>query len=243
MKYCLLLSGQPRFFKIGYEYIKKFIIDQNGEPDTFIHAWWDESEVNKEYDASCWNLGKADQPRLGDKEEIIRLYQPKGYFFEKHKKFIVPREHSYKSDQPEWLPYSMFWSLKEANRLKEIYEIDHGFKYDFAFRLRFDSAFQKPINLNEFDNSNLYLHNNCQSNPGATPGSYCDQVAFGNSWDLGLYADIYYFMEKYYLAGAKYIQETLLGWHLDGHGVKVVPLDLGFGLIRGTEEKDVQWIK
>jgi len=47
IKIALCLSGQPRFFERGYEFIKKNIIDPNDNVDIFTHLWFDKSDVGK----------------------------------------------------------------------------------------------------------------------------------------------------------------------------------------------------
>lgn len=242
MRISALLSGQPRFFRLGYEQIKKNIIDVNPEIDFFIHAWINEEEAGSRYDCAVWNEPSVDGPQKGDIQAILDLYRPKHYTFEPHKTFIQPRDYScYKGDQKQSIPQSMCWSLMEANRLKQIYELDNNFKYDWTMRLRFDSAYGKPIVLSEFDNQHLYAHNNCVTNKGATPLSISDQIAFGNSWDLDIYANIFPFLDMLWVReGAKYTQETLFGYHLRRNYVSMKQIDLQFGLIRGKD--NIQWI-
>lgn len=241
MRYAVLLSGQPRYFEIGYNHIKKSILDINGPADIFIHAWIDEFS-GCEYDCAIWNKGQIDSPKPGDINKILDLYKPKSFIFEKPKTFLQPRDYSSrKGDHAQHIAQSMFWSIKESNRLKSIHELNNCFKYDWVFRLRFDSAFRKDVILSNFNNSGLYLHNNRQTNPGSPKWSYTDQVAFGNSWDMDLYSDIYSFLDRYWLYdGVAYTQEELLGVHLNKNRVNVCPIDMQFGLIRG--ENAIQWI-
>ncbi len=156
MKIALCLSGLSSGtnnknnnvnYKIGYEYFKKNIIDENNEVDIFIHTW-NNNDIN----------------------DILLLYNPKKYiidntimFFNNYKKYkkecseeeIVNFNYKSHSTKSRW------YSCKKVLELKQKYEEDNNFKYDFVMNSRFDIAFQQKLNFKNYNNNNFYIGNWC----------------------------------------------------------------------------------
>lgn len=102
--------------KYAYNTYKKNLLDGN-DVDVFIHSW------------------------SGDKKnEILNLYKPKSYLFEKIKYNNYP-----------------FLSMSKTIKLKNQYEIKNNITYDFVIVIRFDLLFLKKINFNKLDNLNIYV--------------------------------------------------------------------------------------
>lgn len=118
--------------KIGFRHFKKNLIEKNNT-DVFIHSW-DE----------CF------------KEEIIKMYQPKGYLFEEQINFgthYTLRQFCIKSKA---------YSNMKVLEVLEKYENENNLKYDAVILTRFDLALQRPI---EIEKENLDLNNFYHNGP------------------------------------------------------------------------------
>jgi hypothetical protein len=230
MKVALCLSGQPRFYKRGYEFINKFILNVY-QPDIFMHVWFDKSKVGQPYLGSCWNNGRSDIVEDMTIENLQQLYNPIRVFHESEKfnNENLPRIYdSNKARQESFITFSMFYSVLMANKLKIDYEIKNNFKYDCVLRMRFDWALDQLINLNNFDLNKLYCPNDC-----GTQKSINDQFAFSKSENMDIYSNTYNFIDDYWVNDRiKLIQESLLYHHLDKNGVEINPLNIRFKILR-----------
>ncbi len=136
-------------YTIGYEYFKKNIFDINDNIDVFIHSW---------------NNVKQD--------EILNLYNPKKYIYEEPMMFFNKNKNKKKKDCNnnelnsidirKHYHYSRWYSCNKVIKLKQEYEKEHNFKYDFVMNTRFDIAFLTELKFNNFDNKYFYAGNWCQ---------------------------------------------------------------------------------
>ena len=101
-------SGKPIDPNVAHEYNKKHIFDVNDNVDVFIHSWSTEF-----------------------REEILNLYKPKKHIIEEQIDFNQNdiRLNSIKS---RW------YSTKEVIKLKNKYEKENDFEYDFVMIYTFD---------------------------------------------------------------------------------------------------------
>jgi len=193
MRIALCISGQPKFYEKSYKYLLKNIISNFEHVDIFLHAWKGESD--------------------NEQNNILKLYNPKKYLFEKEKLHIL----NYPFKQSKSFPnnvFSMFYSIKKSNQLKEKYEKENNFKYDWVFRLRFDFAINKFFNeevLRELNNNLIYLNNfEKYGNPHCA-----DCFAFSGSHQMNVYSNTYdnillYGKEGIVLAGEAMLYKQLL---------------------------------
>jgi hypothetical protein len=224
MNLSICLSGKPKFFKKSFFYIKNNLIDNFDNLDFFLH---------------CWETDITDY----DKQEIINLYNPKKYLFEKEKIHIL----NYPFKQSTILPnnvFSMFYSIMKSNELKKEYEQENNMNYDWVFRLRFDFALNKFFNndiLKNLDGSSIYLNNFEKS-----PNPHCaDCFAFSTSKNMDIYCETYKNLMKYGYEGITLSGESMLYKQLISHEINLKeydinhpfqPDDLGF-LSRNPEIK------
>lgn len=235
------VAGQPRFFDQGYEMFKKRIFDINPDAiiDTFLHCWFDKADAGKEYDCASWVVGKSGKIAADTSEKLIELYNPKSHIIEPQKSFELPRFYHYSGDQPQHVPYSMFYSVKESIKLKEKYEKEHNFTYDWVFRARYDFCLDTDISLSKYDNKIMYVPNNIQVNNGVN-NQFNDMFAFSSSSNMDKYGTMFDCLDKYYTDdGIKYVQEALLGHHFKKNRILVSPLPLKAGMFR---ESHIHWI-
>lgn len=119
--------------------------------DIFMHSWSIESQT-----------------------KLVDLYSPVSFLFEEQIHF----DFDYVVGNPE-LPmnegktengffkgaqnirfhslFSRWYSAKSVNRLRKIYELDHGIKYDMVVLTRFDLAYLYPFDFSLFSDENIHI--------------------------------------------------------------------------------------
>lgn len=128
-------TGSPtEVLKIGHEFIDKNIFQHN-DVDVFIHTWTTE-----------------------EKENIESLYKPKKAIYQEQIDFEVP-SHVGGSEKRKKNHYSRWYSTKKTLELKKQYEEENNFEYDFVMVCRFDIAFRKKLDFNDYDNYYFYAGN------------------------------------------------------------------------------------
>lgn len=148
MKTCLLISGLPRQVERSFPNILESLIETN-QPDIFIHTWNDLDG----------NL----------KSPIIELYKPKEIKIENQKSWInsnmnldrmmASHGRSYTKEKFIEMIYSSWYSVQQANLLKEEYRLKHNIIYDYAIRARFDINYSKAIYCKDYDRNVLNISN------------------------------------------------------------------------------------
>lgn len=195
MKIAVCISGQPRAYKQGYEYLKRNLLDRY-DCDIFIHTWH-----NKVY-------------RTVD---VIDLYKPKLWSAEDS--FATEPFDSKYTNTPNakgWPPHatvSMFYSLFQSLMLKTNYEIKNQ-RYDWIVKTRFDYALNAIIPFEKLDSNTLYIPN-CRMTPLRDFGN--DQFAFGSNRVMTDYMTTYLYMDHYYNAGCAMIGEDMMSANLHRH--------------------------
>jgi len=193
MKIALCLSGQARFLETCfYESMKPNIIDDLN-PDVFIHTWDTSDMIGQHFtNGNEFPMGDKISPDL--MEIMIDIYQPKKYIIEPQKYFesnkwnnrLMP---SIKSDHL----YSMFYSIKESNKLKKQYEHENNFTYDWVIRIRFDMAIPSgPLNLSKLNNNYLWVATGCFDNNNG----YLDSLGYSSSQIMDTYADTFNYIDN-----------------------------------------------
>lgn len=230
MKAAICVSGQPRFFKAGFKQLKRFIIDHNPDIDFdfFLHAWHAEGN----YDASNWAISQIEPPPENYIDDLKQIYTPKSILVEDQIKFTPPRVYERAYTQ-QHIPYSMFYSVKQAFNLKSEYEKHYKFKYDWVFRVRYDFNLETYIDLKGLDSDKVYLPDNIQVNTSKKI-SVNDMFAFSNSYNMDIYSDTYNQIDSMYVkyTNMDYIQEDIVGHQLYYNGVKIAPCAFNCGIHR-----------
>jgi hypothetical protein len=229
MRIALCISGQPRFFKEGYASLKENFLNRY-DCDIFIHSWHSNDLVGQSYDTT--HNGSANKVGIIEKnipEYILNLYKPTKYLFEEPK--IFPSVLSYTSENlkdgvnPNGV-YSMFYSIFKANEIKKQYEIEIAKEYDIVIRLRFDLQYNSLLQLENFDNSKLYVLRS------GNPLVYYDIFGFGSSSLMNEYANVYYDIEKVWDPNKHFIGENILTDGLILKGIQATKIDYTVNLIR-----------
>jgi hypothetical protein len=199
MKIAVCISGQPRAYAQGYEYLKKNLLDKY-DCDIFVHTW-----INKVY--------KMD--------DVIDLYRPKSWQAEMPYEDITEKYNKIYTNTPDakgWPPYataSMFYSVFRSLVKKTEYEILNG-KYDWVVKTRFDYALNGVLPFDQLDKNKLYIPN-CRMTPLRDFGN--DQFAFGSNLVMTEYMSTYLYMRQYYEAGCAMIGEDMMSANLHRCGL------------------------
>jgi hypothetical protein len=173
MKVAWCLYGQPRLYNKGFENISKFINKYNDiEFEFFIHCWWDKSDVGDYYKHSYRNPSSEELLiRSNTDIDIINLYQPKKYLFEKSRFFKTnfinnSLMESYTKDY-ERLNYnnalSNLYSKYKVNDLLQNYINNNNVKYDLVISTRFDYLNDIIFDIKNVTFDKFYIVNNNES--------------------------------------------------------------------------------
>lgn len=168
MRIAVCFSGQWRTGNYCYENLKQFFGILYPYCDFFIHTW----DINKQ---KCYNLSnvfsKETKLTSNDVNEIKNKYNPKKIIVDdyqiaykeliKYEPLLYTNVNIFDIVQPLW------YSFHKSIQLKNEYEIDNGFKYDYVIKLRPDILLHPNRRLsqdiemykNELDSGEFYIEN------------------------------------------------------------------------------------
>jgi len=191
MKVALCLSGQPRSFRLGYDYINKNLLSKY-DCDVFIHTW--------SYD-------------FFDYRELINLYKPKSI------KIDAPLNSSSYRKGYRFCPYnvvSSLYGIYETVLLAEnyinnqIYTID-DVVYDWVIRTRFDFALNVDLDIDNKDNNLIYV-------PESGSHHVCnDQFVLSSFENVLKYSKAYKTLDRYNVG--TFCGEELISGNLRYHNL------------------------
>jgi hypothetical protein len=132
MKVAICLSGQPRAFELGYNYLLKNLLSVNKEIEFhfFIHTW--NCKIAKEY---------------------IDFFLPKSFILED--KILSKGDSSLRYTFRDTVAEA--FSAMQADLLRTRYELIFDFKYDFVIKTRTDFALSVPIDVSDLDLTSIYF--------------------------------------------------------------------------------------
>lgn len=188
MKIAVCISGQPRFYDLGYKTLKKNLIDANPNCyfDFYLHGWWNEKNIGKGYDASSWNIGKSDIVQENMVEKLVNLYNPKKILLEPEPKITFDDRSIYNEVLTDATPEITFSMFTTIYRSFMIVPPQKYYRYDYIIRTRYDINLKDPLIIEGISPKKLWyspvLHNPKQNWP-------CDWLNIGSP----------NVMEKYFL--------------------------------------------
>jgi len=197
MKIAVCISGQPRAYKEGYEYLKRNLLDHY-DCDIFIHTW-----RNRVYDTGT----------------VLALYKPtRAKVDEKLPESVLNRKYTFTPNARNWPPFatvSSFYSLFQSLLLKVEEETFYQ-PYNWVVKTRFDYALNFKIDFESLDPQNLYIPN-CRMVPTKDFGN--DQFAFGRTNIMNDYMSTYLNLDHYYRMGTAMIGEDMMRANLRKYGL------------------------
>jgi hypothetical protein len=208
MKIAMLLSGIARNIEEGHNNLSDKLILPNN-PDIFIHAW-----------------NNPDEPQNYDL--INKLYCPKSIVMEDRKSFKdasmnldrIMSSHAIYFERNAFLDttYSMWYSIQQANLLKEQYKLNNDIYYDYVIRARFDLVFNMKIECQKYDPNVIHIVSR-----GLPSGMVDDRFAFGANDLMNIYCGGFNNLTRIYnikdkidgiFCGECILHETLNRWNI-----------------------------
>lgn len=202
MKIALCLSGQPRGLRKAFEYVHRNLLSQY-DVDVFCHLWYKPEQMPVMQDYYYF---------VADNYKPVALQWEPEWSSEVGDKY--PRIVN--SFYPAHFTLSFYYSLYQANKLKQITESEDNSKYDWVVRSRYDLALNFVIPFADLDNRKLYVPAD-----RTTPAhDFCnDQFAFGSSEIMDKYSSTHLYIDEFYNAGCLINGEDLLQRNLYKHGL------------------------
>lgn len=164
-------AGKTVPFEECYKTYKNHIIDINNA-DVFIHSWSVEVE-----------------------EELINLYKPKKYIFQPQKSFNKERKRFTVKPDAAYRSLSKWYSFGQVSKLRQDYEFENNFKYDWVMFSRFDTLFFVDMDFSTYEPNHLYVPN--WNTPQGLPGRphiKADKV--NRSLDRDGFSDMWYLADS-----------------------------------------------
>jgi len=185
---------------MGKHFLEKTLLN-NHDTDVFLHSW--STELKDEIE-STWNpkLGviekqidfKVDIKKYGIDNDLIKLSKDKRYAASVNYHSKYNKEGKAYTTQEEgnnryfehmkniaWRAHSRWYSNSESIKLKQKYEKENGFKYDWVLLSRFDVFYNKTFNLKDLD-KNCFYGGSRYSDSGSKRHDY--DFAFEDFWYL-----------------------------------------------------------
>lgn len=132
---------------------------------------------------------------------------------------------------------SQFYSFYKAIDLKKIYEQNNQFEYDCVIRIRPDVYLYDQIDLDTLDMSLMNVFD-APYHKG-TDLTINDHFACSSSKLLDLYSECFLFLSTYYfIYGVDFIQEIVLGKHLQVNEVNVNKLPVNYLITRDSIHRE-----
>jgi len=186
-------KGQVVTYDKSFPLLNKNILNLN-DVDIFIHTWNENEEEIK---------------------TTKKLYEPKDSIFEKQIIFAddVPRHISNSNyDLPgttKWhTTKSRWYSYMKSVELKQKYERQNNFKYDFVFVTRFDNCFLTPFIFSEYDSNYFYASDDFDPEVG-----FNETFFFSNSEAMDNYSTLFNHINEYINQGCQFSSHVLSKYH------------------------------
>jgi|GEM_PF-2993482 hypothetical protein len=243
-KVAICISGQPRFVEKAYPSIKKYLIDQNNDPDIFLHCWFDPKDVGKKFKGVSVGAMLGGVGTLGANipERLYELYKPVSIWLEPQQNFSERIKTEYTKGANYGNPFATFsmWnSLYKCNLLKKEHEKRMGFKYDVVIKARYDLTIKTPIVLDEISTKevfvaieNKFLHNKHCNN------EVYDILFSTDSNTMDTVAELYTKFDLYFSEIPHWQNELFLAKHLQENNIKIsYKTDWLFDVIRNIDSR------
>ena len=214
-KIALCYSGRPRHYRECLQNHKDFFGLGNEDVDVFAHLWFDEDLVGIPFRSDAPHQGSW--PGIELQKWVEENWKPKKVIYEKqkdeyfrqlysdvwnisHEKLNpIPRLH------PKDHQLSMFYGIKKSIEMKNEYEVENNFKYDYVFRMRTDFVMvanlgnienydKEKLHISSYDSTaliNQYLPGTWVQDLGIADRYIVDIFAFGGSDCMDKYAKVY----------------------------------------------------
>jgi hypothetical protein len=190
MNVAICLSGAIKFIDNGLFTINK--LSNTYDTKLFIHSWKIQDFAN--FNSNSWSAQPTREfvnyqdhhsenvfDRYKYESILVEPYEDKETYFRDI--FDTIKFNRYERSDLGIL--SMFYSLHQSNLLKKQYEENNNIKFDCVIRMRSDSFIKHDLTLENYNLNNLNVPCGCDW------GGINDQFAFGNSYIMDLYSEVF----------------------------------------------------
>jgi len=237
LRVALCISGQMRTYLDCIDSVYKHIMTKCN-PDVFIHTW--------ESTGGCEYIGEKESDILVLETELKKIYNAKVVVVEKFKDSYfdeiggvkippILKELEYEHAKT-FLP--MLYKMKKCDQLRQHYEEDNSFKYDFVIRIRPDLKLTSNIPEYVFENRNILWTRDCDS------FRINDQYLIASSEIMDKFMSLWEKLEEYWEdpLGSSYFTTHKLGnrlfyFHLKEHNIQFLNFDNRVEIIRFNHSK------
>jgi hypothetical protein len=143
------VSKQNAFFKQNEIYLDQPYVDYKKCARSIMKYIVEPNQSNYDFDFFChgWNQDLE--------QDMLELYHPKKYLFENNNDY-ADYINSLCQNEDDFGCVSQALTMKKVIELKEQYEKEN--KYDIVILYRYDVLLWKPLLLNEYNSSNIYVN-------------------------------------------------------------------------------------
>jgi hypothetical protein len=199
-KVALCYSGRPRNYAECLKNHQDFFGLGQDNVDVFAHLWFDENLIGRPFRPDAPQQGSWPDHSLMD--WIDNNWKPKKVIYEKQKDdyfrdmyFDVWNvAHEKLNPTPRMHPkdhqLSMFYGIKKVMEMKQEYEKEFNFKYDYVFRIRTDFVMISNFGIIEnYDNKKLHVSH---YNPTALinqyrPGTWVEDLGIDKRYIVDIF--------------------------------------------------------
>jgi len=236
MKVAICISGQPRNYKKGYYELKKWFLDKY-DCDVYIHTWEDTTTKF----ISSHNFTKTHYYNFTeeDYQNILDLYQPKSYEFQKP----IPFDDNKITGNLGFTIHGILSSwLSTQQSIKQA--LNNNIKYDLIIKYRFDLQFTDYVspeceilsNLSNLNPEHLHCFSfNEDDNGNFRPTEIDDLINIGGPEVMKTYSELFSYILYYCYEDEDHVQwlidkvgdedvyahEALLRWHLEQNNIYI----------------------
>lgn len=159
MKFCLLISGHLRTFRLTLPTQRKMLVDTLG-CDVFFHTWTETEARTNSWHSNHMSISETSSEHI---KFIEHYMDPKCVVVEPQIKHNIKKNLHESNISLDGLR-NMTYGFKRVYDMMLKYEKEHNIQYDFIIKLRPDILFTKPFTTSMLDlqeNSILFFGNRC----------------------------------------------------------------------------------
>jgi hypothetical protein len=237
MRAALCLSGHVRTYTRTYAGLfENLVVPNSGwDFDVFISTW-QSADTKASHQADrllAWgeHLDKHIRLNPTDVADLQTKYRPVAIHVEPDRTFDVSRYvlKDRIASPIAWV--SMTYKIKDCDRLRREYELEHNFRYDAVFRCRFDTVLPCPISLRDADLSRVYVPAMWAPDYHHLP--WCnDTFAFSSGPNMALYAQAHDGTDAIYNDGIIFQPEIYMFEWLRRCGLTIEVMGIQLEIVR-----------
>lgn len=249
MKVAVCISGLMRTYQTCYQSLIDNVLLPNNA-DLFISTWPILGTSTYKMPGQPWILIPGEEAKLNqdDARQVygkhlkvfhVEEWEPLQKRFKEELEESCKNKPSHVCHDPRNVAItrrlvSMWYKIRDVNRLRKEYEEKNGFKYDVIVRGRPDIRHKMVLKMSDYD----IKENNIFTDLKHNYNYVCDQFAFGKPDTMDKYCSVYPSILHYNNEIACYIAEAMLLYHLKHKvGVDYKHVELDYKLVNCHGER------